>query len=291
MTAHTPSPPTLPDSAITGTGGALVAALDVEVPDRGMAIGRFLVLGSLGMGGMAVVLSAYDPQLDRKVALKLLRGDLGKGALSETAREAIVREAQAMARLSHPNVVAVHEVVFGDATGYLVMEQVEGTTLRDWLAARARGFAEILDVMMAAGAGLAAAHRAQLVHHDFKPENVLVGEDGRARVSDFGLAGEGKAGAGTRAYMAPEQLGDGAVDARADQFAFCLTLWEALHGERPAPDPPPPSPRKAPRGVVRALTRGLARDPAARWPTMDALLDALRRGRARGPRVAVARLT
>src|SRR5215470_9747510 len=205
-----------------------------EVPERGVSIGRFIVLGPLGMGGMGMVLSAYDPQLDRKVALKLLRTD--RGALSEEGRARLVREAQAMARLNHPNVVAVYEVVFGEVTGYLVMELVEGTTLRAWLAKNQPRWEQIVDLHIAAGAGLAAAHRAGLVHHDFKPDNVLVDAEGRPRVSDFGLGGD-------------------TVDARADQYAFCVTLWEALHGERPIAGAAGTSSRKAPRWVDRALAR------------------------------------
>src|SRR5215470_6004589 len=183
---------------------------DEEIPERGVSIGRFLVLGPLGVGGMGMVLSAYDPQLDRKVALKLLRTE--RGALSDEGKARLVREAQAMARLNHPNVVAVYEVVFGETTGYLVMELVEGMTLRAWLAKHEPRWEDTVDLLIAAGAGLAAAHRAGLVHHDFKPDNVLVDAEGRPRVSDFGLAGVGVQGAGTRAYMAPEQIGGGTVD-------------------------------------------------------------------------------
>jgi len=257
-----------------------------EVPERGVSIGRFLVLGPLGVGGMGMVLSAYDPQLDRKVALKLLRTE--RGALSDDGKARLVREAQAMARLNHPNVVAVYEVVFGDTTGYLVMELVEGTTLRSWLAKMRPRWDEIVDLLIAAGAGLAAAHRAKLVHHDFKPDNVLVDGEGRPRVSDFGLAGAGRPGAGTEAYMAPEQLGGGTVDERADQYAFCVTTWEALHGERPVAGAAPHASGKAPRWVDRALARGLRAAPAERWPSMDELLGALRRGRRSGARLAIA---
>src|SRR6185503_792758 len=129
------------------------------------------------------------------------------------------------------------------------------------------------------GAGLVAAHAAGLVHHDFKPENVLVGSDGRARVSDFGLAGAGRPGAGTRLYMAPEQLSGDPVDARADVYAFSVTLWEALHGERPTEELTPPPARKAPRWIYPVLERGLAERAADRWPSMEAMLAALRRRR------------
>ncbi len=251
---------------------------DLETaPERGASIGRFLVLGGLGMGGMGMVLSAYDPHLERKVALKLLRGDVWRSAAGTAGRDLLIREAQAMARLTHPNVVAVHDVGFSDRGGYVAMELVEGTTLREWLAEKKRRWNEILDVLAAAGAGLAAAHGAGIVHHDFKPENVLVGHDGRPRVSDFGLAGTPVQGAGTIGYMAPEQQEGGAVDARADQYAFCVTFWEALGGERPPSDPAPPRSKAAPAWVYRVLARGLAADPERRWPSMDALLAALRR--------------
>jgi eukaryotic-like serine/threonine-protein kinase len=249
----------------------------IALPESGTAIGRFMVLGVLGMGGMGVVLSAYDPHLDRKVALKLLRGDRWRGAHAEAMRAALLSEAKAMARLNHPNVVAVHEIGLLDQGGYVVMEQVGGSTLRGWLAKEERSWEAICEVMMAAGQGLAAAHRVGMVHRDFKPENVLVGEDGRPRVSDFGLAGEATSDRGTREYMAPEQLAKGAVDARADQYAFCVTLWEALHGERPGPSPASPAVKKAPGWVYAVMARGLAPTPAERWPSMDALIARLRR--------------
>jgi tetratricopeptide (TPR) repeat protein len=246
-----------------------------DAPARGAMLDRFLILGSLGVGGMGVVLSAHDADLDRKVAIKLIRGDLG----GESARDAILREAQAMARLQHPNVVAVYEVGFFDGGGYVVMEQVHGQTLRDWLLDR-RTLPQVIDVMTQAGAGLAAAHRAGIVHRDFKPENVLVDDDGRARVSDFGLAAmrtDASTRAGTKAYMAPEQADGGNVDARADQYAYCVTLWEALFGERPTADRAPPHDRKAPAWLARAIARGLEPEPDKRWPSMDALLAWLRR--------------
>ncbi|HKA91073.1 MAG TPA: serine/threonine-protein kinase [Haliangiales bacterium] len=260
-----------------------------HAPERGAEIGRFLVLGGLGMGGMGMVLAAYDPHLDRKVALKMLRGEVWRSAT--TGREMLIREAQAMARLTHPNVVAVHDVGFSGADAYVAMELVEGSTLREWLAAEERRFGEILDVLAGAGAGLAAAHAAGIVHQDFKPDNVLVGRDGRPRVSDFGLAGSTVRGAGTKGYMAPEQEAGCPVDARADQYAFCVTFWEALAGELPPPEPAPPRTtraKRAPRWVYRVLARGLARDPERRWPSMDALLAALRRRKRLGASGAIA---
>src|SRR5207244_1060660 len=185
------------------------------------------LLYQLGEGGMGVVYKAFDPELDRQVALKLLH--TGEGAASER----LLREAQALARLSHPNVVAVHDVGTFGAHVFIAMELVEGLTLRQWLTAEKKPLpGEIIDVLLAAGEGLAAAHRAGLVHRDFKPDNVLLSKDGRVKVTDFGLAREGvrrmprnptnpgsspptvtRTGVvvGTPKYMAPEQLG-GAVD-------------------------------------------------------------------------------
>lgn len=264
----------------------------------GSTIGRFVVLGTLGSGGMGVVLSAYDPVLERKVAIKQLRGERWAGA--ETwGRIRLMEEAQTMARLSHPNVVAVHEIAFIDGTAFLVMEHITGPTLRGWLSQRERPWTEVLALFLGAGEGLLAAHRERIVHRDFKLDNVMVDQDGRARVVDFGVAAiiadEASASGrrslvGTLPYMAPEQLRGEVCDARADQFAYCVALWEALHGNRPfagstadelageiaagrlrAPE------RKTPDWVRTALIRGMAAAPDERWPSLDALLRTLRR--------------
>ncbi len=159
-----------------------------EALGRGVAVGRYVVLDRIGAGGMGVVYAAYDPELDRRVALKLLRPDRFGG---DAGRLRLLREAQALARLTHPNVVAVYDVgTFGDRV-FVAMELVEGETLRQWLRAEPRSprpWREVLERFLPAGRGLAAAHAAGLVHRDFKPENVLLGRDGRARVVDFGLA-------------------------------------------------------------------------------------------------------
>jgi eukaryotic-like serine/threonine-protein kinase len=235
---------------------------------RGAALGRYLVLERLGAGGMGVVYSAYDPTLDRRVALKLLHGE----RLQRTSeRDRFRREALALARLAHPNVVTVHDA--GEAAGemYLAAELVDGRTFGDWLQERPRDWREALALLLQAGRGLEAAHAAGLVHRDFKPSNVLVGNDGRVRVTDFGLAREvgggraeeptpaaggppaasGEAGhsgplsstvtlagsvLGTPAYMAPEQFRGEAAGPRTDQFAFCVAAWEALFGQRPFAD-------------------------------------------------------
>jgi tRNA A-37 threonylcarbamoyl transferase component Bud32 len=244
------------------SGAAADTEVDAEALDPGARVGRYVVERRIGRGAMGTVYAANDPDLNRRVAVKLLRA----GALSDAARQRtrarLLREAQAMARLSHPEVITVYDVgAFGHQL-FVAMEYVEGETLRRWCAAQPRGSAEILAVYERAGRGLAAAHEAGLVHRDFKPDNVLVGRDGRVRVTDFGLArsvdrhdraaaphpGDVRSSeaivltttltrtgtlVGTPAYMAPEQLRGGAADARSDVFSFCVALYEALYGERP----------------------------------------------------------
>jgi serine/threonine protein kinase/Tfp pilus assembly protein PilF len=149
---------------------------------RGTTVGRYLLLDALGEGGMGVVYKAYDPELDRPIALKLLR------TVEAEAGSRLQREAQALAKLQHPNVIAVYDVGTFEGDVFIAMEFVEGQNLRSWMRATKRSSGEILDAFLAAGEGLAAAHRAGLVHRDFKPDNVMVGNDGRVRVLDFGLA-------------------------------------------------------------------------------------------------------
>ncbi|MCA9695702.1 MAG: serine/threonine protein kinase, partial [Myxococcales bacterium] len=243
-----------------------VGPRDREEPQQ---IGRYRVLRRLGAGGMGVVYAAYDTELDRKIAVKLVRPEA-----SEVGREArLLREARAMARLSHANVIQVYDVgTLGDQV-FVAMEFVDGQTLIAWLGARRRRLRAILSVFRQAAAGLSAAHEVGLVHRDFKPENVMVTRDGRVLVLDFGLARQSsgtvkeidegdipateprdvdaldetaisresmdlaltRTGAllGTPAYMAPEQHLGRAADARSDQFSLCVALWEALYGERP----------------------------------------------------------
>ncbi len=264
------------------------------------------------MGGMGVVVSAYDCTLDRKVAIKVLRPDrLARDP--EEGRSRLLREAQAMARLSHPNVITVHEVgTVGDQV-FVAMELVDGETLSGWLVRAPRTWREIVRAFVQAGRGLAAAHEAGLVHRDFKPDNVLVGAGGEIRVTDFGLAGmsadstpmpapmdaEGMLAApltrtgsvlGTPAYMSPEQHRGAAADARSDQFSFCVALYEALYGIRPFAGESAPTIldaiearrlagplRDAPRWLRPVVVRGLAPAREERWPSMEALLDALAR--------------
>lgn len=278
-----------------------------RAPDPGERIGTFVVERRLGAGAMGVVLLAHDPELDRPVAIKLLKTD----DADETARARLVREAQSAARVSHPNVVAVHQVGTHEGQVYVVMEYVDGGTLRQWVEAESRSCSEVLAAYRQAGEGLAAAHAAGLVHRDFKPDNVLIGRDARVRVSDFGLVGLAgdiveraptletddtdarltRTGAvmGTPAYMPPEQYAGQRMDARSDQFSFCVSLFEALHGTRPFEGDTlasllcsieegrvrRPTRSDVPHAIQVALERGLSTDPADRHPNMPTLLEAL----------------
>ena len=263
---------------------------DVVAPAQ--AIGRFRVLGRVGAGGMGQVYAAYDPVLDRRVALKLLHAHR-----SEHDSAALVREAKTLARLSHPNVVAVHDVGVQDGLVFLAMEFVDGTTLKGWHRRPTKDLAETLDVLVQAGRGLMAAHDAGIVHGDFKPQNVLIGRDGRVRVADFGVArirrgvatlrdasrrdtqsvdetsdGSTPRIAGTPAYMAPEQLGEGRTDVLSDQYSYCVSAWELFHGRRP---PEVDASVTLPPELVRALEKGLAERSSARHRSMAALVEAL----------------
>ncbi len=289
-----------PDEEETRQEGSRRASTPLTALEPGSKLGRFVIEGVLGQGGMGVVYAATDPELARKVAVKLVRTKN-----SRDAQERLLREAQAMARLQHPNVVAIYDVGTFQRRVFLAMELVEGENLRLWLK-KERSWRDIVRVFSAAGAGLAAAHAAGVVHRDFKPDNVLVDRAGRARVTDFGLArnaddheptGEPTSSSpdrlgseltqagtvvGTPGYMAPEQRGEGRNDARTDQFAFCVSLYEALYGQRPFPADswdmrPPPAVSRVPARIRRIVLRGLARDPDARWPSMAALLAALDR--------------
>jgi tetratricopeptide (TPR) repeat protein len=287
---------------------------------RGDRVGRYTLQAAIGHGGMGAVWRAYDPELGRAVALKRVRAGASDGD-----RARLVREARAAARLQHPNIVAVYEV--GDTGGepFLAMELVEGDTLDSWVrspALPARGQRAILDALVQAGRGLAAAHACGLVHRDFKPHNVLVDHAGRVRVADFGLArAMGVAtGAplvptseqlepltqtgrlsGTPAYVAPELVAGAPPDARSDQYAFAVTAFEAIYGRHPFPGATVqakwlamadgriawPRAGRARTRLARAIARGLAVDPAARWPSVDAMVAELSRA-PRRPVVAVA---
>jgi eukaryotic-like serine/threonine-protein kinase len=343
---------------------------------RGDAIGRYVVIDVIGRGGMGVVYAAWDPQLDRRIALKLVSlGRAGGVTEGETHRLRLLREGQALARLEHPNVVKVHDVgvcrsgehaAIGPEQLFIAMEHVDGRSLRDWLRADRRSLRAVLEVFLAAGRGLAAAHAVGLAHRDFKPDNVLVG-DGVVKVVDFGLArdnrsddrprtrewadtepavaaaleraaslraasepepddvpasrehepsaghshdsrrsGHGSARAissagnitltgtvlGTPAYMAPEQHAGVGVDPRADQYGFCVSLWEAVYGKRPFAGRSSEllAQRKrslqiressrglrVPRWLRSLLLRGLSVDPRRRFADMGELLEEIER--------------
>jgi predicted Ser/Thr protein kinase len=260
---------------------------------EGMRVGRFLIVREIGRGAMGSVYAAYDEVLDRKIALKRLHGGTAH------QRAAVLREARALARLSHPNVVQVHEVVESGSEILLAMELVQGASLRTWAAERERDWRALLAIFIQSGRGLAAAHATGVVHGDFKPDNVLIGDDERVRVVDFGVAaliargdddGSRPQLGGTPAFMAPEQFHGHPATPRSDQYGFCVALYACLFGRHPHPgdtldellashevSPRPPLVPGLPAALPAIVLRGLARTPSARWPDMDALLDALSR--------------
>jgi serine/threonine protein kinase len=263
---------------------------------RGTTIGRFRVTSLLGAGAMGAVYAGHDPELDRRVAIKLLHDRSVADAPCHERR--LLDEARSMARLVHPNVVRIYDVGFHGTRPFIAMELVEGRTLRRWLGEKSRATKEIVAAFRAAGRGLSAAHDAGLLHGDFKPDNVLVAFDGRVEVGDFGLARpldnciatpEERQIGGTPAYLAPEVMEGSHPSAASDQFAFCVSLWEGLYGRRPFEGRssqdlldqarsrqllPGPS-REVPARLRRALARGLDPEPSARHPSMAALLVAL----------------
>ncbi len=264
----------------------------VKTLPRGTNLARYVVLDPIGRGGMGVVYSAYDPELDRKVAIKLLRPDVRSSPSGTGGRHQLLAEAQAMARLSHPNIITVFDVGTFEEEVFFAMEFVRGQTLRSVQASSALRPQRMLDLYLAAGTGLAAAHEAGIIHRDFKPENVLVGDDGRVCVTDFGLARPAHdvdtKMAGTPAYMAPEQWRGAPADVRTDQYSYCIALYEGLYGSRPVRSQPGPTEDadgggraavRVPPGVGRVLSRGLQTEPEARWPSMEALVGALREAR------------
>jgi len=265
---------------------------DEDLPlDASPRIGRFMILEVLGRGGMGTVYAAWDPKLDRRVALKILR----RGAFGDCAnvRRRILAEARAMAQLAHPNVIGLHDVLEQDGHIILAMEFVDGGTLRSLLESRP-GVDTLLDILVDAGRGLAAAHAQGILHRDFKPDNVLLGRDGRARVADFGIASldpnQTKEKsllhakplpttvttlAGTMGYIAPEALRREPVSAISDQFSFCVSAWEALTGSLPPEGKKlPPLPGLDP-SIRRVFQRGMSDKPEERYRDMEALLDAL----------------
>ncbi|MFP2909932.1 serine/threonine-protein kinase, partial [Pyxidicoccus sp. 3LFB2] len=290
-------------------------------------VGRYVLLSRLGRGGMGEVFEAFDPELRRTVAIKVLHERQLPGESRDTRALRLMREAQAMARLSHPHVLTVHDVGTHEGRVFLAMAKVDGGNMRQWLKKARRPLRQVLPICVAMGRGLAAAHAAGLVHRDFKPDNVLLGTEGGVFVTDFGIARDSDASedatlpvpealpsgeeapltatgamVGTPAYMAPEQYAGRPADARSDQFSYCVSVYEALTGQRPFEEgtlrrmavtlldtarakdgalvaerpelAPPPHPH-VPGWVYRLLVRGLSVSPEARFASMDALLEAL----------------
>ncbi|HET6584475.1 MAG TPA: serine/threonine-protein kinase, partial [Nannocystaceae bacterium] len=319
---------TLPSHS-AGGGRAGVAKVVTDEPSRALIagdfIGRYRIRERVGEGGMGVVYAAEDPELGRVVAIKLLRPV--QGAEAEEQQRRMLREAQALARLSHRNLVMVFDVGSLRGRVWIAMEYVVGDTLEVWLAREHRSWSAIVDVFVEAGRGLAAVHAAGLVHRDFKPGNVIVRSDGTVQILDFGLAARAgehdedaatmralappdldafaanltKTGGlmGTPAYMAPEQFLMQPMDGRADQFGFCIALYESLYGHRPFNGKDlaqlmaatmaglkalPAEIPGLPLAVRQVIARGLAPDPANRYADMDALLAALVATRSPKPR-------
>ncbi|MEM9463005.1 MAG: serine/threonine-protein kinase [Myxococcota bacterium] len=297
-----------------------------DKPSEPNKIGRYRVIRRIGAGGMGTVYEAFDDALGRAVAVKVLRRALGA-----RNSQRLFREARALAQLSHPNVVHVYEVGESEGQSFVAMELVPGQTLRKWCEQEPRpSWRACLEVFLAAAAGLAAAHRQGLVHRDFKPSNVIVDDEGRVRVLDFGLAravdpsssgsttvgrtyqdtsekrpGDSSSASmearltetgcvmGTAAYMSLEQMRGQMVDARSDQFSFCVSLYEAVYGERPfkgrsvleleqaiplgLPRKAPPRSRAIPATLRAILSRGMAPAPDDRWPSMEILSAQLER--------------
>ena len=308
----------LPERALADTLDAQRVLANVSAGLFGTAasrpqVGRFTLLDQLGAGAMGTVYSAFDPELDRKIAIKILHGQSDESI--ERARARLLREARALAKLTHPNVATVYEIgTVGDRV-FIAMEFVQGHPLDAWMETR-HPWREVVQIFEAAGHGLSAAHDAGIVHRDFKPGNVMLADDGRVVVLDFGLAAPEaeatvdehlaaeqsrsgpierltatKAVVGTPAYMSPEQhLGDPAT-AKSDQFALCVSVFEALYGARPFAgttraavlsaiengEVTVPGSADVPGWLHRAVVRGLAADPDARWPNVVALVDAMTR--------------
>lgn len=281
------------------TSGAKLVTDNAEL--AGTRLGRYLILDPVGKGALGIVYSAYDPELDRRIAIKVLRQSV---TTSDAQQQSLRHEARSMARFSHPNVVPVFDVGIEDHRLFIAMELVDGWTLGDWVRSEQRSWREIRDVYHLAGQGLVAVHEAGLVYRDFKPSNVMLGRDGRVRLLDFGIAHKmlgpstfipgsigARGGLGTPGYMAPEQYSiTEKVDAQADQYAFCASVYEALYGVRPFGGrtvevvhentlaqrwSEPQRDPGAPPWLRAAIVRGLSLERKDRWPDMPSLLHAL----------------
>jgi serine/threonine protein kinase/tetratricopeptide (TPR) repeat protein len=305
---------TTPELPLTVSAGG--ARPSERVLERGRIVGRYVVLDRLGAGGMGAVFAAYDPELDRKVALKVLHPR--RSGLR--GRSQLLAEAQTLAKLSHPNVVTIHDVGTIDDDVWLAMELVTGVTLTQWLREQQRSWRDVADVIVPVCYGLAAAHVAGLVHCDIKPDNIMVDAHATVRVMDFGVAraiesepssvGDDDLSpsaanrdqltrggiAGTPGYMAPEQLARREIDGRTDQFSVCVVFWEALFGSSPFIGAtaieraasaiagelrPVPLGTGVPRWLTSIVRRGLEVDPGRRFASMQAFIDALARDQAR----------
>ncbi|MBK8235775.1 MAG: serine/threonine protein kinase [Deltaproteobacteria bacterium] len=282
-----------------GAIASAMASVQARMFGAPTRIGRYLLLDELGRGGMGVVHRAYDPELDRRVAIKLVSADGGEDG---TAR--LKREAQALARVSHRHVVSVFDVgsttVSGSACVYIVMELIEGRTLGEWLVAHEGRVDAIVRMFVMVSRGLAAAHGEGIVHRDFKPANVVVDADGEPHVLDFGLASAVEWDAathgrsqpehvfGTPPFMSPEQLTGGSVDARTDQYALAVALYHGLGGGYPFALRPvtamlaakragvfAPPYQGCPPHLFAALVRAMHPDPSLRFPSIDAWISAL----------------
>ncbi len=330
--------PTIEDNTLASIGDedeGECGGSDLQLK-AGTYAGRYMILEQIGRGGMGVVYKAYDPELDRKIALKLLRVTGKSASRADRARDRLLREAKALAQLSHPNVVSAVDVgTLGDDV-FVAMELVEGQTLMQWIKDEKPNQRKVVQVLIQAGRGLQAAHQAGLIHRDVKPDNIIVGADGRVRVLDFGLAraasidemiaeaeqrqretaalatpnpdptgvtlsGDSQSGTaslrtrmtlagavlGTPGYMAPEQYLGQDLDEQADQYSFCVSLYEALYTYRPfeatsyrelkskvttEPVGPPPPNSKVPAYLRRILLRGLATKKEDRYPSLTELL-------------------
>ena len=276
--------------------------IDLNAPP-GSQIGRYEVIRALGRGGMGVVYLARDPQLDRAVALKLVRPSLQEDERADHFERRLMREARAMAKLSHPNVLTIYDVGLHGQQVFLASEWIDGGTLDEWMADGPHSWRSVVKRFTFAARGLAAAHRAGLVHRDFKPSNVMLGKDDRVHVFDFGLVKaiqpsvgdittqlSGQFVVGTPAYMSPEQMTGEAADERSDQFSFCVALDEALAERRPFSGRniteilsnigagQIAEPKKIPKWLWDMLRKGLARDPNSRHDSMREIVDILDKG-------------